>query len=142
MALGTTQNKNNRGKAAITITSDGVAITPDVEVIALEEGKKEATFANLEDLKNNKGFALKAEVIAEVDGGYQFSWVIDNLDGHYDYKFDAYMYTVEGEKLVLAKVKTHSIASVAETYKGMNSLKELHPVFDDIIAKANPSVNA
>ncbi len=45
VAISTTQNKNNRGQATIKKNGDTVTFGSDVQIITLEEGKKEGTFA-------------------------------------------------------------------------------------------------
>ena len=44
-ALSTTQNGNNRGSVAIEKNEDAVSITSDVQVITLEDGKTDGTYA-------------------------------------------------------------------------------------------------
>ena len=44
-ALSTTQNKNNRGQAAVTKSDDSITFGNDVQIITLEEGKVSDTFA-------------------------------------------------------------------------------------------------
>ena len=44
-ALSTTQNKNNRGQAAVTKSDDSITFGDDVQIITLEEGNVSGTFA-------------------------------------------------------------------------------------------------
>lgn|GEM_PF-6707651 len=45
VALSTTQNKNNRGQATVTKSEDKVTLTGDVQILTLEKGNINGTFA-------------------------------------------------------------------------------------------------
>lgn len=68
----------------------------------------------LNSLKNQHK-ALSATPVA-VAGGYQFAWVINNMEGHYDYEFVAVMYMVVDGNVFLAQTKTASVNSVVDEY--------------------------
>lgn len=53
---------------------------------------------------------------AKVSGGYQYAWVIDNVEGHYDVELTAVMYMLVGDTVVLSQTKTASVNSVVSEY--------------------------
>lgn len=61
------------------------------------------------------GYYVQCTPVA-VDGGYQFAWVIDNVEGNEDFEFVAVMYMELNGKLYLAQVKEASVNSVAQHY--------------------------
>lgn len=81
-ALSTTQNDNNRGQAKITKESNIITFGDDVELITLERGTKDNTFA----LKTSTGYLYAASTSsnylktkATIDENA--SWLIDYTDG-------------------------------------------------------------
>lgn len=56
-------------------------------------------------------------VASETGSYYQFAWVITNMEGHYDFAFNAVMYMVKDGKVYLSQVnKNDSVQTVAKRY--------------------------
>ena len=81
-ALSTTQNSNNRGQATVTKTDDRVTFGNDVQILILEAGNVEGTFAfntgsgYLYAASNSNNY-LKTKVEKDENG----SWLITIVDG-------------------------------------------------------------
>ncbi len=81
-ALSTTQNSNNRGQASVTKDGDNVSYGEDVQIITLEEGSVDGTFAfNVSTgylyAASSSGNQLKTKVTLDENG----SWAISVTDG-------------------------------------------------------------
>ena len=78
--------------------------------------------AKLDNLTVEGLTTLKTDLYAheftpvEVKDGYQFSWVISNMEGHYDFEFKAVLYRVVDGNVELSMPKVGSVHSVAQTY--------------------------
>ncbi len=81
-ALSTTQNNNNRGQAAVTKDGDNVAYSENVQIITLEEGSVDGTFA----FNVGTGYLYAASsgsnyLKTKVDLDDNGSWTVSVADG-------------------------------------------------------------
>lgn len=68
-----------------------------------------------------EGYYVECQPV-KVDGGYQFAWVIDNVEGHYDYEFVAVLYMEYNNKLFLANSTNYSVNTICDYYINMGTL--------------------
>ena len=68
-----------------------------------------------------QGYYLECNPV-EVSEGYQFAWVIDNVEGHYDFEFIAILYMEYDNKLFLASSTTYSVNSICDYYIDLGTL--------------------
>ena len=75
------------------------------------------TYASVaEFIAANNGFKNVTCTPAEVTEGYQFAWVITDMEGHYDTTLTAVMYMVYDGALYICNSKTTSVKATAQQY--------------------------
>lgn len=70
-----------------------------------------------------------------VEGGYQFAWVIDNTEGHYNDTLYAVMYMEYNGKLYLCASKSASVVSAANDYVARSEELNLSALDVEILNK-------
>lgn len=96
----------------------------------------ETTYASVEDfilamIDEDKNIENVECTPAKVDGGYQFAWVIDNVEGHYNDTLYAVMYMEYNGKLYLCVSKNASVVSASNEY--ITRSEELGLTADDVV---------
>ena len=91
----------------------GVLVTTGI--VDLTAGK--TTYATVaEFIAANKGFKNVTCTPAQVATGYQFAWVIADMEGNYNTSLTAVMYMVYDGALYICKPKTTSVKDTASQY--------------------------
>ena len=91
----------------------GVLVTTGT--VDLTAGK--TTYATVaEFIAANKGFKNVTCTPAQVETGYQFAWVITDMEGNYNTSLTAVMYMVYDGALYICKSKTTSVKDTASQY--------------------------
>ena len=94
-----------------------------VIVLSSSQASRLTNLTSVTELKN-EGYAVEIEPVL-VTGGYQFAWVINNIEkNNYDFEFVAVIYMEYEGVLYLGQAKTHSVNSVAQSYIQQNLITD------------------
>ena len=72
----------------------------------------------------------------KVESGYQFAWVINNTEGHYNTALNAVMFMIKDDTLAFSRPKEASVKSVVEAYQKDEKLITYETLFNNILSKA------
>lgn len=89
----------------------------------------------LEQMEANKNIHNLECTPVSVAGGYQFAWVIDNTEGHYNDTLYAVMYMEYNGKLYLCASKSASVVSAANDYVAKSEELNLSALDVEILNK-------
>lgn len=89
----------------------------------------------LEQMEANKNIHNLECTPVSVEGGYQFAWVIDNTEGHYNDTLYAVMYMEYNGKLYLCASKSASVVSAANDYVARSEELNLSALDVEILNK-------
>lgn len=125
------------------ITSDMYSATAKYGVIVLPQAISNGavpTKAQIEEYKTDK-YAVECSP-AEVEGGYQFAWVIDNLEANYanySSKFYVYLYMVDGENVYVSQCSIYTVNGIIDAYLGDESVAADIKAVLETLKQADPA---